>query len=159
MKKKPASLLPRVPALLAAFVLFNPVMEAFAVDNPTPQPLSSASSFMLSPEQRTALTAKAEAGDAEAAFRLANFHTFTAYDPAKRMHWLAIAAKGGHAVAQNNLAYDYLHGDNKDLKEAARWASESLKNGNAAAADLLKEIEAAQAKQVKQAPPGGPQRP
>lgn len=144
MKKSPASFLPRGPVLLAALAFFNPVMEASAMDNNTPQPLSSATSFMLSPEQRTALTAKAEAGDAEAAFRLANFHTFTEYDPAKRMHWLSIAAKGGHVVSQHNLAYDlYMNG--KDLAEAARWAAESLKNGNEDAGDLLKEIEAARA--------------
>ena len=34
----------------------------------------------------------------------------------------------------------------KDLAEAAHWAAESSKNGNAEAGDLLKEIEAARAK-------------
>lgn len=162
MKKRIAFTLLRLPALLAPLVLFNPVMEAFAMDNSTPpSPISGASSFRLSPEERTALAAKAEAANpegAEAAFRLAQFHTLVDYDPAKRLHWLGIAAKGGHAVAQNNLAYDYLHGDRKDLAQAARWAAESLKNGNAAAAETLKEIEAAQAAQATKAP-GGPQRP
>ena len=140
----------RAPLLLAAlaFSLFNPATETHAMDNNNPAPVSGASSFVLSPDQRTALAAQAEAGNADDAFRLAQFHTFTAYDPAQRLHWLAIAARGGHAVAQNNLAYDYLHGDKKDLAQAAHWASESLRNGNAAAAELLKEIEAAQASQA-----------
>jgi TPR repeat protein len=141
----------RAPLVLAALALslFNPATETHAMDNSNnPAPVSGASSFVLSPDQRSALAAQAEAGNADAAFRLAQFHTFTAYDPAQRLHWLAIAAKGGHAVAQNNLAYDYLHGDKKDLAQAAHWASESLRNGNAAAAELLKEIEAAQASQA-----------
>ena len=108
-------------------------------------PISGAQSYALTDAQRADLAAKAEAGDADAAFRLSLYYTFVSSDDDQRIRWLSIAAKGGHVVAQHNLAYDlYMNG--KDLAEAARWAAEWLKNGNADAGDLLKEIEAARAK-------------
>ena len=108
-------------------------------------PISGARSFALTDAQRAELVAKAEAGDAEAAFRLSLYYTFASSDDVQRTRWLTVAAKAGHVVAQHNLAYD-LYMSGKDLAEAAHWAAESAKNGNAEAGDLLKEIEAARAK-------------
>ncbi|WP_432726113.1 tetratricopeptide repeat protein [Variovorax sp. W6] len=143
-----------LPALLIfPFLLQLPVSHAtenHAMDKPdaaptSSSPISGAQSYALTDAQRVDLAAKAEAGDAEAAFRLSLYYTFVSSDEDQRIRWLSIAAKGGHVVAQHNLAYDlYMNG--KDLAEAARWAAESLKNGNADAGDLLKEIEAARAK-------------
>ena len=108
-------------------------------------PISGARSFALTDAQRAELVTKAEAGDAEAAFRLSLYYTFASSDDVQRTRWLTAAAKAGHVVAQHNLAYD-LYMSGKDLAEAAHWAAESAKNGNAEAGDLLKEIEAACAK-------------
>ncbi|WP_418116947.1 hypothetical protein [Variovorax sp. 350MFTsu5.1] len=108
-------------------------------------PISGAQSYALTDAQRAELITKAEAGDAEAAFRLSLYYTFTSSDDVQRIRWLTIAAKAGHVVAQHNLAYDLYMGG-KDLAEAAHWAAESSKSGNAEAGDLLKEIEAARAK-------------
>lgn len=108
-------------------------------------PISGARSFALTDAQRAELVTKAEAGDAEAAFRLSLYYTFASSDDVQRTRWLTAAAKAGHVVAQHNLAYD-LYMSGKDLAGAAHWAAESAKNGNAEAGDLLKEIEAARAK-------------
>jgi TPR repeat protein len=103
-------------------------------------PISGAQSYALTDEQRLALAAKAEAGNADSAFRLSLYYTFTFSDAEQAMHWLSMAAKGGHGVAQHNLAYDlYMAGT--DLEKAAYWAAEAQKNGNDKAGWLLNEIE------------------
>lgn len=103
-------------------------------------PISGAQSYALTDEQRLALMAKAEAGNADSAFRLSLYYTFTFSDAEQAMHWLSMAAKGGHGVAQHNLAYD-LYMDGTDLEKAAYWAAEAQKNGNDKAGWLLSEIE------------------
>ncbi|MGO4610156.1 hypothetical protein AB4142_27825 [Variovorax sp. 2RAF20] len=111
----------------------------------TSSPVSGAQAYELTDAQRAGLVAKAATGDAEAAFRLSLYYTFVSSDADQRVRWLSIAAKGGHVLGQHNLACDlYMNG--KDLAEAAHWAAESLKNGNADAGDLLKEIEAVRTK-------------
>jgi TPR repeat protein len=136
-----------VPAMLALALSISYATENTSMDNDTPaspssgSPSSGAQSFALTDEQHAALAAKAETGDAEAAFRLSQHYGFLRQDYTQQRHWLSIAAKRGHAVAQHNLAY-LLYMKDKDLAGAAHWASESLKNGNSNAGDLLKEIEA-----------------
>ena len=103
-------------------------------------PVSGAQSFALTDEQRLALIAKAEAGNPESAFRLSLYYTFTFSDAEQSMHWLSMAAKGGHGMAQHSLAYD-LYMDGTDLEKAAYWAAEAQKNGNDEAGWLLKQIE------------------
>jgi len=140
-----------VPALLALALSISHAAENKFMDNDTPaspsspsspSPISGAQSFALTDEQRAAFAAKAEAGDTESAFRLSQYYGFLRQDYAQQRHWLSIAAKGSHAVAQHNLAYQ-LYMKDQDLEGAAHWASESLKNGNSSAGELLKEIEAA----------------
>jgi len=104
------------------------------------QPQSSGSTFWLSPEDQERLSQLGRNGDANAAFRMAQFNTFVQQDANQRLHWLELAAKSGHAVAQYNLAYDLANGKSKDLPKAIYWATEALKNGNTAAADLLEEL-------------------
>jgi len=103
-------------------------------------PVSGAQTFALTDDQRLALIAKAEAGNAESAFRLSLHYTFTFSDAEQAMHWLSMAARAGHGVAQHNLAYD-LYMDGTDLEKAAYWAAEAQKNGNDEAGWLLKQIE------------------
>ncbi|MDR6887097.1 MULTISPECIES: tetratricopeptide repeat protein [Variovorax] len=134
-----------VPAVLALAISLSHLTECLGMDNSnTPAaPISGASSYFLTPEQQAALAPNAEAGDAEAAFRLSNYHGFVRRDQEQQMRWLQLAAKSGHAVAQYNLASD-LSTRGKNLAEAAHWADEARKNGNADAQRLLAAIRAAQ---------------
>ena len=145
---KPALLLPLLLlSLSVSYATQNQTMDTpdAAPASSSSSPISGAQSYALTDAQRAELITKAEAGDAEAAFRLSLYYTFTSSDDVQRIRWLTIAAKAGHVVAQHNLAYD-LYMSGKDLAEAAHWAAESSKSGNAEAGDLLKEIEAARAK-------------
>jgi len=143
---KLAVLLPLLLNLSVSYATENQTMDTpDAAPASSSSPISGAQSYALTDAQRAELITKAESGDAEAAFRLSLYYTFTSSDDVQRIRWLTIAAKAGHVVAQHNLAYD-LYMSGKDLAEAAHWAAESSKSGNAEAGDLLKEIEAAQAK-------------
>ena len=143
---KLALLLPLLLNLSVSYATENQTMDTpDAAPASSSSPISGAQSYALTDAQRAELITKAESGDAEAAFRLSLYYTFTSSDDVQRIRWLTIAAKAGHVVAQHNLAYD-LYMSGKDLAEAAHWAAESAKNGNAEAGDLLKEIEAARAK-------------
>lgn len=138
-------ILPFLLQLAVSYATENHAMDKPDAPSTSSSSISGAQSYALTDAQRADLVAKAEAGDAEAAFRLSLYYTFVSSDDDQRIRWLSIAAKGGHVVAQHNLAYDlYMNG--KDLAEAAHWAAESLKNGNSDAGDLLKEIETARAK-------------
>lgn len=144
---KLAVLLPLLLNLSVSYATENQAMDKpdAAPASSSSSPISGAQSYSLTDVQRAELVTKAEAGDAEAAFRLSLYYTFASSDEAQRTRWLTVAAKAGHVVAQHNLAYD-LYMSGKDLAEAAHWAAESSKSGNAEAGDLLKEIEAARAK-------------
>lgn len=143
---KLAVLLPLLLNLSVSYATENQTMDTpDAAPASSSSPISGAQSYALTDAQRAELITKAESGDAEAAFRLSLYYTFTSSDDVQRIRWLTIAAKAGHVVAQHNLAYD-LYMSGKDLAEAAHWAAESSKSGNAEAGDLLKEIEPARAK-------------
>ena len=147
---KLAVLLPLLLNLSVSYATENQTMDTpdaapASSSSSSSSPISGAQSYSLTDVQRAELVTKAEAGDAEAAFRLSLYYTFASSDEAQRTRWLTVAAKAGHVVAQHNLAYD-LYMSGKDLAEAAHWAAESSKSGNAEAGDLLKEIEAARAK-------------
>jgi len=143
---KLAVLLPLLLNLSVSYATENQTMDTpDAAPASSSSPISGAQSYALTDAQRAELITKAESGDAEAAFRLSLYYTFTSSDDVQRIRWLTIAAKAGHVVAQHNLAYD-LYMSGKDLAEAAHWAAESSKSGNAEAGDLLREIEAARAK-------------
>jgi TPR repeat protein len=130
-----------MPALLA-LVLFSlsPAMEAHSMNND--EPVSGGQIHALDDAQRSDLARKAEAGDAQAAFRLSQYYTFTHADKVQRTRWLAVAAKAGHATAQYNLASE-LSSDGEDLDQARHWAAEALQNGYKDADRLLGAIEAA----------------
>jgi TPR repeat protein len=82
-----------------------------------------------------ALRARAEAGDAAAAFELACAHREGkgAQDPDEALHWFRRAAEGGHAEAQVELAF--LHdtgvGMPQDVAAATRWYGLAAAQGHA----------------------------
>lgn len=149
--KQNRSPLRAMSALLALVFSLSHLTESHGMDNSNipAGPIAGASSYYLTPEEQATLALKAEAGDAEAAFRLSKYHSFVRLDHQQELRWLRLAAEGGHASAQYNLAAD-LYMDGNDLAEAAHWASESQKNGKANAGRLLQEIEAARAAASRQ---------
>jgi TPR repeat protein len=134
------------PALIALVFSLSHLTESHCMDNDIPPsggPTTGAASFALTVQQQAELMSKAEAGDAEAAFRLSGYYGFMRQDYEQEQRWLTVAARSGHATAQYNLASDLSRGG-KDLVQAARWATEALKSGHQSAARLLVAIEAAQ---------------
>jgi len=105
--------------------------------------IKAAQSAMLTPEEQAALVAKAEAGDADAAFRLSRFYNFVHRDRVQTRKWRKLAAEGGNASAQYDLAVA-LYMDGEQFAQAAHWAAEARKNGDPDAGRLLREIEALQ---------------
>lgn len=73
-----------------------------------------------------ALVTKAEAGDAEAQYKLGD-HYFNKRDGVNGMKWTRKAAEQGHAAAQNSLGIRYFIGGSvtKDIDEAEKWFRKS----------------------------------
>jgi hypothetical protein len=86
---------------------------------------------------------KAEAGDANAQFHLAQAYIEgkdIAKDPAQGLAWLRKSADQGYFGAEYALAYMYLNGAEKlqkDQHEAAKWFLKAAKQQNKAAQDKL----------------------
>ena len=86
------------PALLFLAVMLAACNEPVADLAPVIPPLSPA------------VVQQAEAGDAAAQFKLAEYYRATA-QPALMLRWLEAAARGGHPTAQISLGVLYLAGD------------------------------------------------
>jgi len=71
------------------------------------EPVTSASTYGLSNDQLRSLEEKASNGDADSAFRISAFYTFTVQDEAAMLKWLRRAEELGHSTAAWNLAYYY----------------------------------------------------
>jgi hypothetical protein len=90
-----------------------------------------------------AIRHKAEAGDANAQFHLAQAYIEgkdMAKDPAQGLAWLRKSADQGYFGAEYALAYMYLNGAEKlrkDQHEAAKWFLKAAKQQNKAAQDKL----------------------
>ena len=85
---------------------------------------------------------KAEQGDREAQYHLAELHEFgrgTTKDAAEAARWCRKAAEQGHAEAQFSLAQTLRIGDAvaPDMKEAFAWYMKAALQGNAAAEHAL----------------------
>ncbi|QEY27179.1 SEL1-like repeat protein [Neisseria zalophi] len=98
-------------------------------------PISSGSIYMLSEEEIRVLEEKANYGDADAAFRLYQYHMFVSLNQELEYKWLVIAAKHGHAVAQSNLADLFL--EDNDKEQATFWAKKAYDNGVELSHDLM----------------------
>lgn len=97
--------------------------------NPTDNPVSTASIFNLTQIEIDLLNIKANDGDSEAAFRLAQYFTFVENKSNKKKYWLEIAEKNKHPAAAYNLAFEYFTFD-KDLGKAKMWALIAFENGS-----------------------------
>lgn len=86
------------PALLFLAVILAACNEPIADLAPVIPPLSPA------------VVQQAEAGDAAAQFKLAEYYRATE-QPALMLRWLEAAARGGHPTAQISLGVLYLAGD------------------------------------------------
>lgn len=73
-----------------------------------------------------ALVTKAQAGDAEAQYKLGD-HYFNKRDGVNGMKWTRQAAEQGHAAAQNSLGIRYYSGGSvtRDIAEAEKWFRKS----------------------------------
>lgn len=82
---------------------------------------------------------QAEAGDAEAQFRLGHYLQVggqgVTKDEKESFKWSRKAAEQGHALAQYNLALSYANGEGvaKDEKQAVQWFSKAAEQGYAVA--------------------------
>ncbi|MBI2262621.1 MAG: hypothetical protein HYU62_13270 [Caulobacterales bacterium] len=100
-------------------------VEPTAVSPSTPAPgpidgdtnvavASTATVFDLSPDEKSALSERALAGDSQASFRLAEFYMLAGgdgdpnlndeHDRREERRWLKLAAQQGHPVAKSNYA-------------------------------------------------------
>lgn len=89
-------------------------------------------------EQVKMVQVAAEAGDAQAQFRLALMHDAgegVIKNPALAAKWFHKAAEQGHVEAQYNLAtmYDSGHGVTQDYTEAVRWYRAAAEQGYSSA--------------------------
>lgn len=94
-------------------------------------PVCACCGGLLSASELAEQMARAEAGDANAAFRVA-WHYASAEDATQRAHWRRRAAQLGHPVAQYNLWFELRSApDCASRLEAMRWLDESAAQGNA----------------------------
>jgi len=89
------------------------------------------------------LTARAEAGEAEAQYSLGYcYHSGTPVekDMAAAIHWYTLAAMQDHMAAQNNLGIIFMKGQGleKDLETAYTWGLLAADNGNDALARAVR---------------------
>ena len=149
MKRKPSLILAAAAAIgsIAYVVLALKQERSHPVPYPSSCPKSTATTFFLSEPERDALSILAEQGDANAAFRLAQFHSFVTFDEPEQLRWLFVSASAGHAIAQHQLAYTLFMATPPDLEQALQWAERSKAAGNSDAQMLIEEIRRAKARE------------
>lgn len=101
---------------------------------------SSLTVFDLHPDEMERLSALATAGDADAAFRLANFYSMAggegdpnvndAHDQAQERRWLKLAAQQGHRVAKRNLAFNLTKDDCPKARRLMNEIAQSAESPN-----------------------------
>ncbi len=97
------------------------------------EPLSGASSFDISADERTELKAAASKGDADAAFRLYEYYDFVALDPDEAKAWLRRSAELGNRTAQYNLGVLLLESaepGSGEQAEAIEWLERARSSGS-----------------------------
>jgi hypothetical protein len=124
-------------------------------ENSENNPVSTASTFNLTKAEIDLFTTKANGGDSEAAFRLAQHYTFAGHSiekterKNKKMQWLEVAAKNRHPIAAYNLAFELFYVD-RDFISAKKWALIAVSNGTEEAKSLLQLIQDEEEKLLKQ---------
>jgi TPR repeat protein len=132
--------------LCFGFICFHqePAQGRPVMDNQNkPHPESTASTYWLSDAEKSVLSDKANKGDKDAAFRLAQYYSFVDFYPDNELYWLERSATAGHAVAQYNLSYLLFNREKPDPGAALYWAEMAKKNGEKKAQVLIDEIRAA----------------
>lgn len=102
------------------------------------QPTSSATAFSLNKQQVSDFEKEALAGSAEKARRLYDYYATAQVDLQQARAWLIVCAENGEPVCQYNLGF--VLSREKQKIRSIFWLTLSLKGGNQAANDLLKEI-------------------
>lgn len=90
-------------------------------------PISSGSTFYLSPSDIQNMELKASNGDKDAAFKLYQYYSFSNLDDGKAYMWLEKSAWLGHEIAQYNFI-KLLLDQNKKL-EAVDWVNKANRHG------------------------------
>ncbi|EGJ2442623.1 sel1 repeat family protein [Salmonella enterica] len=107
---------------------------------------STHSIYYLSDDERSKLETKSINGDAEAAFRLYKYYSFSNYDADEQMRYLAIAA------SHNNIMVEYAYGiflsckngpysKYYDLNKAIYWMKLAAAHGHTEAKTELLRLE------------------
>jgi TPR repeat protein len=98
-------------------------------------------SYSLSTEDMKKLSDKAEAGDADAGFRLWQYYAFYAGNSEKALYWEKKAAEHGHVTAQYNLGMRFLVDPVlKDKNQALYWLGKAAEYGDIDAKKKLEEL-------------------
>ena len=80
-------------------------------------------------------------GDAESAFRLANYYESASADKQNTLYWLTIAAENGSANAQYKLGLELAHEEDKTSRvRAIFWLRRAEESGVSPANSFLKEL-------------------
>ena len=99
--------------------------------------------YILSPDEITELTEKANAGDSKASVRLYFYYELVVQtDYANTTRWLVQAAEQGDVSAQYNLGLTYWADDcYKNIELAKYWFGLAADKGHLRAKERLREIE------------------
>lgn len=95
-------------------------------------------SFNLSPQEIATLSSKAKAGEADAAFKLAEYYEYYETDWEQNFYWMKIAAEADHTLAQRGLGNIYKR--KGDLEQALYWYKKAAEKGDEISIDEVKEL-------------------
>ena len=106
------------------------------------KPIAGISDLDLTQEQQKDCLAKANAGDADAAFQLYEYYEMVRLNYAEALKWLKKAADLGNLTAEYSLGYYYFHDLSLTGPNAAKyreyWIKEAAKSGDPEAIVALK---------------------
>jgi len=119
----------KITFFVVLMTLFNIFCRGSAEEAELPRRLDQ--DLCLTKEEGSVLETRAEAGDNEAAAKLARYYDFYVHDYNSAKYWFEKAARNGHVQSQYNLGVRlYLKKrDAESCKEAQYWFRMALANG------------------------------